>query len=277
VGSTAAGSLGIPAREVVYGQCWSYRFGSTIIGSGLDIIVKSDDGSGMRYPGGKNRCFQKIINLLPPHSTYIESHLGSGAVLRNKAPAKLSIGIDANAEILSAFSDFPENYRFIHQRAEEFLTSFAFSGEEVLYCDPPYFPATRRQARVYAADYTVEDHVQLLSILTKLPCRIVLSGYDNSLYSRVLADWQRIDFEGTSHVGTRKESLWLNFTPGEVHDTTHLGWNFRERQSIKRKRHRWVARFLKEPQAVRQALLADLSAAHAQGLAQCSKHVISHR
>lgn len=231
----------------------------------------------MRYPGGKNRCFQKIINLLPRHSTYIETHLGSGAVLRNKAPAELTIGIDADARVLTKFSNFPRNYQFLHQRAEEFLTSFPFTGSEVVYCDPPYFPATRRQTRIYAADYSAGDHEILLDILTKLPCRIVLSGYDNSLYGRVLADWQKIDFNGISHVGRRKESLWLNFTPGEVHDVAFLGWDFRERQSIKRKRNRWIARFLKEPQSVRQALLADLSSAHAQGLAQCSKQEISHR
>ncbi|MBS0352463.1 MAG: DNA adenine methylase, partial [Proteobacteria bacterium] len=49
----------------------------------------------MSYPGGKGKCYQRLINLMPPHETYIETHLGSGAVLRNKRPAKTTIGIDA--------------------------------------------------------------------------------------------------------------------------------------------------------------------------------------
>ena len=40
----------------------------------------------MTYPGGKNGAgiYQRIINHMPPHKTYIEAFLGSGAVLRNK-------------------------------------------------------------------------------------------------------------------------------------------------------------------------------------------------
>ena len=39
----------------------------------------------MRYPGGKGKTYHQIINLLPPHKTYIETHLGGGAVvIRNR-------------------------------------------------------------------------------------------------------------------------------------------------------------------------------------------------
>ena len=43
----------------------------------------------MSYPGGKNGAgvYQAIINQMPPHQTYIEGFLGSGAVLRMKKPA----------------------------------------------------------------------------------------------------------------------------------------------------------------------------------------------
>ena len=36
----------------------------------------------MTYPGGKggNGFYQKIINLIPPHDVYIETHLGGGAI-----------------------------------------------------------------------------------------------------------------------------------------------------------------------------------------------------
>ena len=36
----------------------------------------------MTYPGGKGTAYQKLINLMPPHACYIESHYGSGAVMR---------------------------------------------------------------------------------------------------------------------------------------------------------------------------------------------------
>ena len=36
----------------------------------------------MRYPGGKGKCYQHIINLMPMHDTYIETHLGGGEPYR---------------------------------------------------------------------------------------------------------------------------------------------------------------------------------------------------
>ena len=37
----------------------------------------------MRYPGGKGGAgvYQTIINNIPPHDTYIETHLGGGNIL----------------------------------------------------------------------------------------------------------------------------------------------------------------------------------------------------
>ena len=57
----------------------------------------------MRYPGGKGKTYQHIINLMPSHDVYIETHLGSGAVMRHKKPAKKNIGIDADASVLASW------------------------------------------------------------------------------------------------------------------------------------------------------------------------------
>ena len=35
--------------------------------------------------------------MMPPHATYIETHLGGGAIMRRKPPALRNIGIDRNA------------------------------------------------------------------------------------------------------------------------------------------------------------------------------------
>ena len=60
----------------------------------------------MTYPGGKNGAgtYQKIINLMPVHTVYIEPFLGSGAIMRRKRPAILNIGIDVDAEAVTAVS-----------------------------------------------------------------------------------------------------------------------------------------------------------------------------
>ena len=58
----------------------------------------------MRYPGGKGRTFQHVINLIPPHRVYIETHLGGGAVMRHKRPSAYSIGIDADQKVIGTWS-----------------------------------------------------------------------------------------------------------------------------------------------------------------------------
>ena len=37
---------------------------------------------------------QPIIAMMPPHDTYIETHLGGGAIMKRKPPALHNIGID---------------------------------------------------------------------------------------------------------------------------------------------------------------------------------------
>lgn len=231
----------------------------------LDIIVISDDGHGVRFPGGKFRCYQKLINLIPPHRVYIETHLGGGAVLRHKEPAELNIGIDIDPRVIQMFvGRFDEHFQFVTSTAEEFLVAYDFVGDEFIYADPPYWPTTRRSHRTrYRHDYTEEMHVRLLRVLRSLPCAVMISGYGNATYDEILRDWRKQVFTGTSHVGRREETVWLNFESAVLHDTKFLGVTFRDRQAIKRKRARWLSRFQCEPVGIQQAILSDLSSAFA--------------
>ncbi len=232
---------------------------------GLDIIVESDDVAAMRYPGGKFRCFQKLVNLMPPHRVYIETHLGGGAVLRHKIPAEVNIGIDCDPGVISEFiGHFDSRFKFVRSRAEHFLAGYRFAGDEFVYSDPPYWPASRRSSRSpYRHDYCEEDHLELLRLLRKLPCAVMISGYSNDTYDEMLEGWGKKVFAGTSHTGRREEAVWLNFEPAVLHDTRFLGETFRDRQAIKRKRARWVSRFRREQMGVQQAILADLESVFA--------------
>ena len=50
----------------------------------------------MGYFGSKatSGLCQALIALMPPHSVYIESHLGGGALMKRKPTGVRSIGID---------------------------------------------------------------------------------------------------------------------------------------------------------------------------------------
>lgn len=54
----------------------------------------------MTYPGGKGALYQWLINHIPPHQTFISTHLGNCAVMRFKRPARQNIGIDLDAEVI---------------------------------------------------------------------------------------------------------------------------------------------------------------------------------
>jgi len=194
----------------------------------------------MRYPGGKGKCFQHIINVLPEHSTYIETHLGGGAVLRHKAPARESIAIDVDPKVIVWWRrHYPSLATFIAGDAMAVLRSYPFTGSEVIYCDPPYLPSTRRRSRVYANDLTESDHIELLSVLKRLPCRVAISGYSSQLYETELHGWNAIRFSAKAHNGLRVESLWMNYPiPDDLHDPRFLGRNFRERQNVRRRMNR---------------------------------------
>ena len=54
---------------------------------------------GNAYFGSKatSGLCQALIAMMPPHSVYIETHLGGGAMMKRKPPALRTIGIDLDA------------------------------------------------------------------------------------------------------------------------------------------------------------------------------------
>jgi DNA adenine methylase len=69
----------------------------------------------MNYPGGKGGVYQKLINIMPPHEVYIETHLGGGAIMRNKRPAKINIGIEIDPKVIAmwSYNTTPKNFKLI--------------------------------------------------------------------------------------------------------------------------------------------------------------------
>jgi DNA adenine methylase len=206
----------------------------------LDIIGRTADDWAVKYPGGKGKCFQRIINIFPPHETYIETHLGGGAVLRHKRPALQSIGIDRDERVITYWrKNYPQLARFIHADAVKFLRAYQFKGGELVYCDPPYVPSTRKRIHVYRHDLSEADHYLLLETLLALPCLVVISGYESRLYEATLSRWQSISFGVKAHDGVREERLWWNYPPPpRLHDMQYFGDNYRERQNFKRRMER---------------------------------------
>lgn len=213
----------------------------------------------MRYPGGKGKTYQHLINLMPPHEVYVETHLGGGAVLRHKRPALRSIAIELDGQVVDRWrTQEPTGLELelVHGRAEDFLETFPFKGKELVYCDPPYVRSTRARPRVYTHDYSDADHERLLAMLVTLPCSVMISGYANELYARALAGWNTHSFWAMSHTGMREETVWFNFeSPVRLHDSRFVGASFRHRQTVKRRLDRLKAKLSNMDPVERHALI----------------------
>ena len=219
----------------------------------------------MRYAGGKGVSYRNIINLIPPHVKYIETHLGGGAVMRNKRQASNQIGIDRDPSVIALWRrKWPNLCRVMQGDALECLPDLQLDSDTVVYVDPPYHPDSRRRRRVYRYDYTVGDHELLLDCLAELPCKVLLSGYRTALYEERLAQWSVHTFMARTHVDTREECVWFNFPrPLSPHDDRYLGDTFREREVIRRRRVRLRTRIGRLPSAEKR-LLHEWLGAHLQ-------------
>lgn len=224
------------------------------------------------YLGSKaaSGAFQAIVAAMPPHDTYIETHLGSGVVMCAKPRAARSIGIDLDYAPLTRFPIRAQieddagapGAELIHGDAVEFLEGFDFAaaGRALIYADPPYVLATRTSAKRYACDYTDQDHRRLITALRAAPAAVILSGYPSALYDQLLGDWRSVTFQAMTRGGPRTEQLWFNFPAGAVQWSTFAGKGFTDRQRIKRKAARWAAHYARLGQGERLAVLAALLA-----------------
>lgn len=217
------------------------------------------------YPGSKDAggAAEKIIGTFPPHALYVEPFLGGGAVLRRKAPALASIGIDNDAAVV-------ERWRGVNWPGLEVIEADSFEwlrtvgptlpADALVYADPPYMHEARSKRRLYRCELTDAQHEELLGILCALPCSVAVSGYWTPLYAARLEGWKSINFDCMTRGGVRREWLWhrstiASFTVGDVR---YAGTDFRDRERIKRKAARWATKFARMDARERAAVLSAL-------------------
>ena len=213
----------------------------------------------MSYFGSKatSGLCQPIIAMMPPHETYIETHLGGGAIMKRKPPAQHNIGIDLDRRVLRKFQcEYP--VELVNGCAHRFLADFDYQGRELIYSDPPYLRCTRTSGRKYRFDYEERDHINLLALLKTLPCQVMISGYPSALYDELLGGWRTLELQVMNQAGVRTEKLWFNFALDRVHWASYAGKNFTDRQRIKRKAANWARRYQDLPQPERLAVLAAM-------------------
>lgn len=223
-----------------------------------DQFVGSKGGSGIA---------QWLISLMPVHTHYVEAFLGKGVVLRTKLRASVNIGIEEDAETLRRYwfgRDDVDWLQLVCGDALEFLPKLHLPPTALVYADPPYPGSVRidTHRRYYALD-KLDDawHERFLEAMLALRCMVIVSGFENELYSTKLAGW-RTSWKWTIDRGGNRvrEFVWLNFAPPALlHDARFVGGNFTARQRVKRKIERWRKKFKAMPAEERFAMFDALS------------------
>jgi site-specific DNA-adenine methylase len=199
------------------------------------------------YYGGKGAAgvAQALINVMPPHETFVSAFAGQCAVMRVKRPAARNIAFDLDPNLV----DFWRQHEHVDFRvADAFaeLQAYPWTGRELVYLDPPYlFEARRDPSPRYRHELTDDDHERLLDLAARIPAMVVVSHYDAPLYRDRLAAWSHHTVRSKTRRGMATEHFWCNYPtpPAALHDTRFIGSSFRERQRIKRKAARWRRNF----------------------------------
>lgn len=85
-----------------------------------------------------------------------------------------------------------------------------------IYADPPYLHGTRKNY-LYKKEMLDKQHEELLEVLVKHQGKVLLSGYENDLYSEVLSGWKKVKKETRAEGGRKRiETLWMNYDIEQV-------------------------------------------------------------
>ena len=85
--------------------------------------------------------------------------------------------------------------------------------ETLIYVDPPYMKSLLSSS-YYKHEMSDCDHLEMLRVLKVSNSKIILSGYESSLYEKELKDWKKIIIPTSNFTGkTKNEVLWVNFQP----------------------------------------------------------------
>jgi DNA adenine methylase len=83
----------------------------------------------------------------------------------------------------------------------------------LFFVDPPYVMSTRDKGTCYRHEMSDAGHIELLTLLSGIQGRVMISGYASELYDDMLAGWQRLTRNHYASagigLGSRVEVLWI--------------------------------------------------------------------
>lgn len=96
----------------------------------------------LKYPGSKWNIARQLVELIPPHHSYVEPYFGSGAVFFNKSPADIETVNDLDSNVTNLFRCIQQD----SERLARLVMTIPYSREEYdLQFEPDNTCASRYQ------------------------------------------------------------------------------------------------------------------------------------
>lgn len=144
---------------------------------------------------------------------------GFGCGNRYKNGYRRGIG-ETSPNPAKAWKELPETLRYAADRLKNAqiestdairLIEGMKGSNTFIYCDPPYLQDTRKK---YLYNYEMDDsdHKRLLESILKSDCKIMISGYENELYTKMLSGWNKAYKNTTAECSVKRtETIWFNY------------------------------------------------------------------
>ena len=134
----------------------------------------------------------------------------------------------------------------------------------IAFVDPPYPIPDRRAARAYYnCELSADDHRDLVALLLAARCRVLVCGMPWGMYAEAFAEWTRHEFPVTLRSGRPGvEVVWTNYRDADacpLHDYRYFGDDKQQRQDLRRKVDRALARFRSMSAHERAAVLGAIA------------------
>lgn len=221
------------------------------------------------YNGGKGAAgvYQKLINIIPPHDIYVAGCLGHDAIIRHKRPAAINIGIEMDQKIVELWQKMGLPWLELrNQSILDWLNSSQItrlSRNSFINLDPPYRKEDRKStADLYLFEWKEDQHLEMLQLVNRLKCNVMISAYQNSVYDQYLKDWHVFEYEGRTRQGNVDEVAYCNYDYTKIkklHDYHFLGEDYRERERITQRMKLMEGKLKKLPALERNALIAMIN------------------
>lgn len=86
------------------------------------------------------------------------------------------------------------------------------SKDTFFYLDPPYVQSTRKSNQKYDVEFSDTQHKKLVKRLLKVQGKVLLSGYDNKYYDKLIKmGWNKSSFKSNNGNSVATETIWYSY------------------------------------------------------------------